>query len=281
MAIPTLHWSKNEVENIVAAYFSMLEDELNGKPINKTFNRNSLKGYLDQRSDGSIEFKHQNISAVLIKLGLPYIKGYKPKWNYQQILEENIIAYIEHHKHKLLPIFLNFSDSKIISFETPNFNSLLDSPPIKQFQLLDPNIEYERKPIKVNFLEREQNNTYIGQMGEKLILDYERWRLRNLGQVNLAESVEWVAQSDDSAGFDILSKNLNGSDLYIEVKTTKLAKETPFFFTKNEYEFSLNKKNDFHLYRLFNFNSNSKLFKVHGSFDQICNKEAIVFKGYF
>ena len=33
---------------------------------------------LDGRSKGSIEFKHQNVSAVLVDMGLPYIDGYKP-----------------------------------------------------------------------------------------------------------------------------------------------------------------------------------------------------------
>jgi hypothetical protein len=34
----------------------------------------------------AIEFKHQNISAAMLDLGLPYIRGYKPRSNYQAAL---------------------------------------------------------------------------------------------------------------------------------------------------------------------------------------------------
>ena len=32
------------------------------------------------------EWKHQNISAVLVQLGLPYVRGYRPRFNYQDLL---------------------------------------------------------------------------------------------------------------------------------------------------------------------------------------------------
>ncbi len=62
-----MDWSIKEVELIVLDYFLMLSDELDGKPINKTFHRDGLKKLIN-RTDGSIEYKHQNISAVLAKL---------------------------------------------------------------------------------------------------------------------------------------------------------------------------------------------------------------------
>lgn len=50
-----------------------------------------------------------------------------------------------------------------------------------------------------------------------------------------------------------VSENTNGTDRLVEVKTTKLTKETPIYLTNNELGFaSLNAKN-FYLYRVFNF----------------------------
>ena len=49
-----------------------------------------MAGKLKNRSEGAIERKHQNISAVLIELGCPYISGYKPLGNYQGLLAEVI-----------------------------------------------------------------------------------------------------------------------------------------------------------------------------------------------
>ena len=61
-------WSDIEVELIVAEYFSMLSKELSGKNYKKSEHRKKLLPLLNNRSEGSIEFKHQNISAVLINL---------------------------------------------------------------------------------------------------------------------------------------------------------------------------------------------------------------------
>lgn len=79
-------WSHEEVEATIADYFDMLDKELRGLDYNKTGHRRHLASLLNKRSDGAIERKHQNISAVLIELGFPYIAGYKPLRNYQQLL---------------------------------------------------------------------------------------------------------------------------------------------------------------------------------------------------
>src|SRR5690242_12814674 len=81
-------WSRFEVEAVIADYFAMLAAELMGEPYNKTEHRRQLSLLLNNRSDGSIERKHQNISAIMIELGYPYIAGYKPLGNYQKLLAE-------------------------------------------------------------------------------------------------------------------------------------------------------------------------------------------------
>ena len=58
-------WSQEEVGLIVADYFTMLENELLHKEYSKAEHRRSLAPKLGGRSEGAIEFKHANISAVL------------------------------------------------------------------------------------------------------------------------------------------------------------------------------------------------------------------------
>ena len=77
-------WSRDEVDLIVADYFTMLRAELAGEPYSKAEHNRALQPLLDGRSKSSVEFKHQNISAVLVGMGLPYIDGYKPARNYQK-----------------------------------------------------------------------------------------------------------------------------------------------------------------------------------------------------
>lgn len=70
-------WTDDELDLIVANYFAMLADEIARRPYVKAHHRAALVKLIG-RSHGSVEFKHQNISAVLEELGLDWIKGYTP-----------------------------------------------------------------------------------------------------------------------------------------------------------------------------------------------------------
>jgi hypothetical protein len=274
-------WTDQEVKLIVANYFAMLKDELLNKPINKTYHRNALAPLLNNRSKGSIEFKHQNISSALIKQGLPFIKGYKPLANYQKIIDEKIIDYLKTEQENLISKFEYFAQNVFEPEDRKlDFANILTQPPELNV-VQDPGISYKKRPIKINYIEQEQKNSVLGLKGEEIVIKYEKWRLITGGQGKYADKIEWISKNDDGAGFDILSKNKNGTDRYIEVKTTKLSKETPFYFSKNEYDFSKEKRKDYHLYRLFNFSDIPKLFLLNGDYDSFCKKEAIQYKGFF
>lgn len=73
-----MDWTRTEVEAIVADYLQMLAFELSGQSFNKAEHRRKLGALLNNRSEGSIEFKHCNVSAAMIDLGFPYLAGYKP-----------------------------------------------------------------------------------------------------------------------------------------------------------------------------------------------------------
>lgn len=275
-------WSNIEVELIVADYFSMLLKELSHQNYKKSEHRKKLLPLLNNRSEGSIEFKHQNISAILINLGQPYIKGYLPRFNYQKILEEKVIDYLIEHQ-SIEEQFKLFAESDIVQ---PDFGKAIDKllvdPPASSQLVEDPAAVYTRSPIKTNYLEKEQRNRSLGLLGEELILEYEKLQLTVSGNERLADQVRWISKEEgDGAGFDILSRNSNGSDKYIEVKTTKLGKESPFFFSRNELLFSQNKPKDYHLYRLFDFEKNARMFIKNGGLDTICNSVPMTFKGYF
>lgn len=274
-------WSHTEVELIVVDYFNMLSFELKGETYSKANHRRALLQHLNKRSEGSIEFKHQNISAVLANLGQPYIKGYLPRFNYQHSLEDMVIDYLLLNRDLELQ-FKTFADKQVVQPDKEiDFGKLIVAPPAKTV-VEEPRPKYSRNPIKVNYLEREQNNRNLGILGEELVLEYEKWHLINYGKEKLAEQIRWISKEEgDGAGFDILSRNLNGTDKYIEVKTTKLGKETPIFFSKNELDFSISEKDRYHLYRLFSFEKDVQMFMLKGSLNQICRPEPISYKGYF
>src|ERR1700752_94009 len=86
-------WSTQELDTIVADYFEMLGNELAGRSYVKSHHSAGLMKLLG-RSHRSVEFKHQNISAVLDELGLPWIPGYIPKRNYQAAIFDAIDRYL-------------------------------------------------------------------------------------------------------------------------------------------------------------------------------------------
>lgn len=274
-------WSKIEVALIVADYFDMLIKELNRIPYKKADHRRQIQPLLNNRSEGSIEFKHQNISAILINLGRPYISGYLPRFNYQNLLEDEVIDYQINHP-EIESDFQQFVDKDLVKPQIRlDFEKIIVTPP-EIVSVTEPKLIYQHKPIKINYLEKEQSNKALGLFGEELVIEFEKWNLIKLGKDNLADKIEWISKVEgDGAGFDILSMNLNGTDKYIEVKTTRLGKETPFFFTSNELQFSIKKAQDYHLYRLFNAENDAKLFQKNGALNSICKSVPTMYKGYF
>ena len=66
-------WTDEENDLIVADYFAMVADDVSGRPSNKAEHRRGPLPLLNERSEGSVEFKHQNISAVLKGLSEDWI----------------------------------------------------------------------------------------------------------------------------------------------------------------------------------------------------------------
>ena len=104
-------WNKKEVDLIVADYFDMRDMELRGERYVKS-QRNAALQSLTGRSRGSIEFKHQNISAVLMKLGEPWISGYKPMMNFQTALIEGVERFIESQTGRVIPFPVSASSTR-------------------------------------------------------------------------------------------------------------------------------------------------------------------------
>jgi hypothetical protein len=121
-------WSRLEVEATVADHFAMLAKELSGVPYNKTAHRRQLSTLLENRSEQSIEFKHANISAVLIELGFQYIAGYKPRSNYQRLLYD-VIAERLPSNSQLLNIAAADADQPVALPEVDDILSILTDPP--------------------------------------------------------------------------------------------------------------------------------------------------------
>ena len=276
-------WSRNEVDLIVADYFLMLRAELAGESYSKAEHNRALQPLLDGRSKSSVEFKHQNISAVLVSMGLPYIDGYKPAKNYQKtVLPQAIDDYLIRHSEMLQSL----AESPVLNPTTTP--PIPDRPAVELFEprpdhIIVPSSEAKpwlsRKGRKIDFARRDAMNRHLGQLGEKFAVEVEKRRLRYHERDDLAAKVEWVAETiGDGLGFDVLSFDENDdSEWWIEVKTTGLGKHFPFYVTANEVRCSEDCPERFRLYRVFDFAREPRVYVVGGSLSRECRLEPVVY----
>lgn len=231
--------------------------ELSGEPYVKS-QRNEALQNLTGRSKGSIEYKHQNISAVLDRLGHPWINGYKPAVNFQKSLIDGV------ERHLL-------GNAKLLELEPPipgqhlqeGQSLFLEQPPAIEHQDASDNADIQRLVRKFNPAERDSRNRKLGRQGEELVLLSERARLSAAGRKDLALKVEWTSQErGDGAGYDIQSFTVSGEDRLLEVKTTSGHKRTPFYLTENERSFSEERPDAFRLIRLYDFVRTPRAFEL-------------------
>ena len=265
------NWSLLEVEAIVSDYLDMLTLEIGGTAYNKSAHRQRLKPLLQDRSDPSIERKHQNISAVLLEMGLPFIEGYKPLRNYQRSLLPELVAKAVVAR----PLFLKTIEADVDrEARVPSVDDILGTmvpkPPISVRHPAAPQLPKRLLP-EINYLEREFRNRSLGAAGEQFVVNYERARLALADQERLGEDVEWVSRTrGDGLGYDVLSFEENGQERFIEVKTTRYGKQTPFFISPNELRFCERHLKAFQLYRVFAFQSDPKMFALQGAIESHC-----------
>lgn len=279
---PNADWSDDEVAVTVAAYLRMLTMELASQAFNKSEHRRALQLLLPNRSEGAIEFKHSNISAVMLELGYPYIRGYQPRKNFQRraLFEEVIRQVIQHPR-------LDDAATRAVALpaETPlidQFDAVRVDAPKLELKVQEETTYLPPTLSKRDYLAQEARNRSLGRAGEEFVVHYERLRLERLGRGNLSSKIEHTAAArGDGAGYDVLSFEENGRERFIEVKTTAYAKDTPFFISDGELAFAKANEQTFRLYRLFEFRRQPRLFELQGRLDTQCRLDPISFRASF
>ncbi len=274
-------WSRDEVEATVADYFDMLHKELAGLPYNKTAQNERLRRIVG-RSRGSVEFKHANISAVLTLHGYPYIDGYKPRVNFQALLEQVLLEYLEVHRDFFDPLVTGPVLSPRVKPATVVDPALvLDEPP-ERMQVPHAVWTPSAKLARIDFVARDAANRELGIRGEEFVFEFERKRVHDQARrPDLAKQIEWTARDrGDGAGYDISSFNDDGSPRLIEVKTTGLGKYFPFNVTANEVRCSVAVPQQFHLYRVFKFGEAPRLYMLRGALSETCQLSPMQYRAY-
>jgi hypothetical protein len=259
-------WSDSENDAIVADYFAMLDDDVSGKPYNKSARRRAL-AELTGRSDGSIEYKHQNISAVLKGLGETWIDGYKPAFNFQGSLVDAVGRWLgqrpDWYAHA------SRSDGAPAS-QFPADNVLWIGPPPTTSNTPPPNELDQMLAVaqKFDVAARDARNRELGKAGERCVFDHERAVLSSANRQDLADKVRWVAELDgDGAGYDIMSFEPDGRERLLEVKTTNGWERTPFHISSNELAVANLRRDTWQLIRVHSFARERRAFAIRPPLD--------------
>lgn len=274
-------WSQQEVDATVTAYFEMLLLEAKQEKYSKSDRNAALRQVLKARTKASVELKHQNISAVLHGMDLPYISGYKPRGNSQLLLRKAVQTFLLRQRDLLNHVVDALEDVKSPS-EKQFHAVVVDAPAMSAVIQLQPSHQKMRLPRKVDFAARDELNRKLGRTGEQWVLGFEQQRLQDAGLPELFQKVDWVSDRlGDGAGYDILSYDTNDRPRYIEVKTTNGTHTSAFIISRNELEFSQETGDAFHLYRVFQFRASPLLYMLHGDVSKQLHLEPIDYRASF
>ncbi|MFC5771734.1 protein NO VEIN domain-containing protein [Thauera sinica] len=268
-------WSAEEVEAVVHDYFDMLRLESKGILYSKADHNEKLRQRLRARSKGSVEMKHQNISAALDQLGLPYIAGYKPRANYQERLRQEVMNYVERRHHELAAV-VDAIEEMTAPGDRLYRGVLVDVPTIESGA--QP-AKRQRLPRRLDYAARDERNRALGHNGEAWVVGFERTRLAEVQCAHLIDKIDWVSNRlGDGAGYDILSFEPDGIARFIEVKTTNGGSLTPFVVSRNEVDFSEETEDAFCLYRVFAFSRKPQLFILRGALSTTAQLEPLDYR---
>ncbi len=271
-------WTDRENDLLVADYFAMLNAELAGEGYNKA-GRNRALQQLIGRGRGSIEFKHQNVSAVLKLFGQPWIDGYKPAFNFQSTLRDAVWRWLSAKPAWPTP------RSPDVAAATLAEPAMLDVGP-SPTQSNEPEPEELTKAKELlrlfDIAGRDAANRVLGAAGEQRVFCHEKATLRQFGQSALADEVRWVSRDDgDGAGYDIASFDAEGRRRLIEVKTTNGWNRTPFHITANELKVADERRSEWVLFRLWNFARKPQAFELRPPLDAHVSLTATSFRATF
>jgi len=261
-ARPGESWRRWEVDALVAVYFGMLDAERRGEPPIKAEVNRELQELLPARTRGSIEYKLQNVSAVLEEQHRTFVDGYKPARNFQAELRQAVIDWI--------------GSNRRIAEELASYG---DAPPPVQRSVRLRDVLVERPTPgrgrtggRLSITQgawgalRDAQMRDLGEAGERWVTEIERAELKAAGRSDLAVQVEWTSRDrGDGFGFDVSSFQPDGLPIQIEVKTTNLGPRSPFYVTRNEVAKSEELADTYRLYRVFDFARDARVFVVPGS----------------
>jgi hypothetical protein len=140
--------------------------------------------------------------------------------------------------------------------------------------------DFKRRAFQQNadYDQENADRKRIGKAGEELVLEAERKQLNDANRHDLANAVQKVL---DYEGYDILSFHPDGTEKYIEVKTTEGSALRGFHLSRNEWNRVKENNPSFFLYRLYHYSkefNSAKYYVLQGDFSNALLMEPTSYK---
>ncbi|MDD3186037.1 MAG: DUF3883 domain-containing protein [Anaerostipes sp.] len=306
-------WSAEKEPETVRNLFRMLYDltsDLKERILNF---RDGINGIIERNKEGKVSKSYQDDRAVMVYLNMRYPDKYYLYKYSMFVKFAELIDYAEIPKAGDIELIFLFesmcemilkkvlSDEELLSmyeerkakyydpayhllvqdiiyacyyYEDPGYLESIEHPVgVKAFEL-----EVRSNPVilkgnHVDYLEEAKVQKRIGDAGEEFVFQYERAQVKKY-KLGKEKKVRMVAKLDgDGLGYDILSYSKDGTEKYIEVKTTNGLESNSFFITANELAMSKKKSDQYYLYRVYDFDIDTMIGKIsirQGSLEELC-----------
>ena len=200
----------------------------------------------------------------------PGWKGFWINYGMNRILEDDYFFLISDAECEIISEEATRADEEYEELALSDTNEFVvnrrdDSIPSGSKTKPSETVRHIQKPIKINYDELQKKKTTIGRLGELVVLEYEKKRLKDEGLPY--EVIHASKEIGDGLGYDIISFDNKGKEIHIEVKTTRTANVDGFYMTRREIEESHNPGFQYKIYRLYNFN------------EENCSSDLIIYDG--
>ena len=120
---------------------------------------------------------------------------------------------------------------------------------VDEFERGDTNKLKKRRINQETLLEIKRRCDENGRLGEEFVLKEERRRLKKAGKTDLADKVKLISVESACEGYDLVSYETDGTERYIEVKSTA-GRKYVFEMSNNEWEVANKHKEQYFIYRV-------------------------------
>lgn len=272
----TKKWDKNK--NIEKSFINLKKEIFK---LLKDGNKNNFKGI--QKNEISPLFKGKLLATYFPEKYLPifsiahikhFLDLFNLKYDKNLTIEENKNKFLEIKKYderlKILDnnllikfVYEYHVDFIFNSFDFKKYYRTKFNPQIVDLDYIgiNQNKTFDKKPFSkidyqyINFQKEKQ-----GMLAEKIVIENEKKKLRNIGRKDLADKVEHSSLiKGDGLGYDVRSYDKDGNIIYIEVKSKNIFKNTvEFYLTDNELKFLENNDNCF-IYFVYDIRKDCKI----------------------